>query len=72
MSELRQEQCEYCDGGWCEGPPIATPDGPYYPSYRCTACSGDGWIIVEYRPVEEEDLWVEYGGVEDGEDPNWY
>lgn len=53
-----QERCEYCDGGTCEGSPIPTPDGPYYPSYTCTACSGDGWVMIEYEPLTEHD-WEE-------------
>ncbi len=55
-----QEQCAYCDAGQCEGAPEPTPQGPYYPHYTCPACNGDGWIMVEYEPVTEDDLEAFY------------
>lgn len=55
MSETRTESCDYCDMGWCEGRPEPTPDGPYFPSFRCTACDGHGRVDVEYAPLTEED-----------------
>lgn len=55
MAEVHKEPCEYCDMGWCEGRPEPTPDGPYFPSFRCTACDGSGWIEVEYEAFTEED-----------------
>jgi hypothetical protein len=53
-----QERCEYCDGGSVDGDPIPTPDGPYYPTLTCTACNGDGWVVVEYEPITEDELYA--------------
>lgn len=63
-----QERCEYCDSGWCEGDPIPTPDGPYYPSYRCPACGGDGWVVIEYSPATEEDRQAALAAMGEDED----
>jgi hypothetical protein len=55
--DVRQERCEFCDGGRVNGDPIPTPDGPWYPSLTCSACNGDGWVAVAYEPVDEDDLF---------------
>lgn len=52
-----QEQCEHCAGqGIIDGDPIPTPHGPYYPNHLCGTCGGDGWVIIEYEPITEDDL----------------
>lgn len=57
MTDIRIEPCEYCDTGWCEGSPIPTPDGPYFPSHRCTACDGYGLTTIEYFSISEDELF---------------
>lgn len=65
MGETREESCDYCEAGWVEGNPEPTPDGPHYPTSRCTMCDGHGRVDVELQPIDEDDLDMIEEGIRD-------
>lgn len=54
---VRIIDCRSCGGdGEFTAPPIATPDGPHYRSWKCSDCGGTGKEEIEAEPINQDDM----------------